>query len=207
MSPVKARGGGPAAIGPTGPAGAGPSARSGSMAREHDACMFVRYFMDLDVPFADAEAALLADPSAWLPGLVEETDAEGVHRLTSVGFGIGVHVRKRVEVEVDPPLRVPSRVVVPLRWTTGAEHSPLPSMEGDLELAPFGAGTSHLAMSGRYTPPYRAVGQALDRALLNRVAEATVRDFVQRVAEQIKRTAIRNHHPASIAAAQPSVTP
>jgi hypothetical protein len=80
-------------------------------------------------------------------------------------------------------------------------------MGGDLELAPFGPGASHLAMSGRYTPPYGAIGQALDRALLNRVAEATVRDFVQRVGEQIRYSAIRSHHPASIAAAVQSVAP
>ena len=169
--------------------------------------MFVRYFMDLDVPFDEAEAALLANPSSWLPGLVVETDEQGVHRLTSVGIGIGIHVRKRVEVEVEPPLRVPGRTVVPLRWSTGAEHSPLPSMEGDLELAPFGPGASHLAMSGRYTPPYGTVGEALDRALLHRVAEATVRDFVQRVAERIRLEAIKGHHPASIAATQGAVAP
>jgi hypothetical protein len=169
--------------------------------------MFVRYFMDLDVPFDEARVALLADPATWLPGLVEETDEAGVHRLTSVGFGLGLHFRKRVEVEIDEPLQVPGRTVVPLRWTTGAEHSPLPAMEGDLELAPFGPGASHLAMSGRYTPPYGGLGEALDRALLHRVAEATVRDFVQRVAEGIRHRAIRDRHPSAIAAGVDSVAP
>ncbi len=160
--------------------------------------MFVRYFIDLDVPFADANATLLADPASWLPDLVRETDEQGVHLLTSVGFGIGVHVRKRVEVVVEEPLTVPGRSVVPLRWSTGAEHSPLPSMEGDLELAPFGPGVTHLAMSGRYTPPFGSVGQTLDRAMLNHVAEATVRDFVERVGVRIREAASRRHHPARI---------
>ena len=71
--------------------------------------MFVRYFMDMDVPFAEANEALLADPASWLPDLARETDQEGVHLLTSVGFGMGIHVRKRVEVEVDAPLTVPGR--------------------------------------------------------------------------------------------------
>ena len=160
--------------------------------------MFVRYFMHLDVPFADANAILLADPGSWLPDLVRETDEHGVHLLTSVGFGMGVHVRKRVEVVVDEPLTVPGRTVVPLRWNTGAEHSPLPSMEGDLELAPFGADVTHLAMSGRYTPPFGSLGEALDRAMLNRVAEATVRDFVIRVAERIHEAGSRANHPAAV---------
>jgi hypothetical protein len=158
--------------------------------------MFVRYFMHIEVPFADANAILLADPGSWLPDIVRETDEQGVHLLTSVGFGIGVHVRKRVEVVVEEPLTVPGRTVVPLRWSTGAEHSPLPSMEGDLELAPFGRDVTHLAMSGRYTPPFGSVGEALDRAMLNRVAEATVRDFVERVAERLEEASAKRHHPS-----------
>jgi len=158
--------------------------------------MFVRYFVHLEGAFADANAALLDDPADWLPDLVRETDAEGVHLLTSVGFGLGVHLRKRVEVVVGEPLTVPGRTVLPLQWSTGAEHSPLPSMEGDLELAPFGPGITHLAMSGRYTPPFGQVGQALDRALLNRVAEATVRDFVRRVAERLGETTARHRDPS-----------
>jgi hypothetical protein len=71
-------------------------------------------------------------------------------------------------------------------------------MEGDLELAPFGPGVTHLAMSGRYTPPFGSVGEALDRAMLNRVAEATVRDFVQRVAERIHEAASRTNHPTRV---------
>ena len=160
--------------------------------------MFVRYFMDLDLPFDEAEAALLADPASWLPGLAEESDEEGIHRLTSVGLGVGLHIRKRVEVVVDGPLRVPGRTVIPVRWSTGREHSPLPAMEGDIELSPFGPGASHLAMSGRYTPPYGAVGLAFDRALLHRVAEATVRDFVQRIAERLRQVAVRQRHPSAV---------
>ena len=78
---------------------------------------------------------------------------QGVHLLTSVGFGIGSTCASGSR-SMWTPLTVPGRTVVPIRWSTGAEHSPLPSMEGDLELAPFGPGVTHLAMSGRYTPPF-----------------------------------------------------
>ena len=40
-------------------------------------------------------------------------------------------------------------------------------------------------MDARYRPPLALVGRALDRALLHRVAEATIKDFVDRVAERI----------------------
>ena len=42
-------------------------------------------------------------------------------------------------------------------------------------------------MSARYVPPFGAVGRALDRALLSRVAEATVKDFLDRVAGTTSR--------------------
>ena len=158
--------------------------------------MFVRYFSDLDLPFEEAEPLLLRNPSSWLPGLAEEADQHGVHLLARVGFGRGLRVRKLVEVTVGEPLRVPGRTVLPVAWTTGAEHSPLPAMEGDIELAPFGEAASQLAMSGRYTPPYGSVGAALDRALLHRVAEATVRDFVRRVARALEADAKRRRHPS-----------
>jgi hypothetical protein len=162
--------------------------------------MFVRHFVDLHVPFAEAEAILVDDTASWLPGLASESDAEGARLLARVGFGLGLHVSKRVEVLVMEPLRVPGRTVLPIRWATGADHSPLPVMEGDLELAPFGSDVCHLAMSGRYEPPFGTVGEVLDRALLHRVAEATVRDFVRRVAAALEKRCSRRKHPSTLGA-------
>jgi hypothetical protein len=42
-----------------------------------------------------------------------------------------------------------------------------------------------LCSSARYQPPLGLLGSAADRALLHRVAEATIRDFVQRLAQAI----------------------
>jgi uncharacterized membrane protein len=48
-------------------------------------------------------------------------------------------------------------------------------------------GRCQLAISARYEPPLGAVGRAIDRALLSRVAEATLKDFLDRVRESIAR--------------------
>ena len=42
-------------------------------------------------------------------------------------------------------------------------------------------------MSARYVPPLGA-GQVIDRAILYRVAEATLKDFLDRVGERSRRT-------------------
>jgi hypothetical protein len=40
-------------------------------------------------------------------------------------------------------------------------------------------------MSARYRPPLGMIGRALDKALMHRVAEATVKDFLDRVGERL----------------------
>ena len=42
-----------------------------------------------------------------------------------------------------------------------------------------------LTVAGAYRPPLGSVGKALDRALLHRVAAATIREFVAQVAARI----------------------
>ena len=41
--------------------------------------------------------------------------------------------------------------------------------------------TTQVAISARYTPPLGALGRAIDRAVLHRVAEATLKDFMDRL--------------------------
>ncbi len=55
-------------------------------------------------------------------------------------------------------------------------------LDGELEVAPLGPNLTQVGLSASYKPPRGLLGASLDRALLHRVAEATVRDFVKRVA-------------------------
>ena len=75
--------------------------------------------------------------------------------------------------------------MVPLQWTSSGATGLFPSLDADLEVAPLGPGRTQLAMSARYDPPFGPVGRAVDRAVLSRVAEATLKDFLERVAETI----------------------
>jgi len=55
----------------------------------------------------------------------------------------------------------------------------------DIEIAALGAMRTQLSMSARYRPPLGMIGRALDKALMHRVAEATVKDFLDRVGERL----------------------
>jgi hypothetical protein len=72
-------------------------------------------------------------------------------------------------------------------WSASGRVGVFPALDADLEVAELEDGRCQLAISARYEPPLGAVGRAIDRALLARVAEATLKDFLDRVRDSILR--------------------
>ena len=151
----------------------------------HPCVMFARYFVEVPLSPDDVERALARDPRRWLPGLAEGANHRGDLLLAEVGFGDVVRIKRIVVVELGDPVRTGAKTVFPLRWTASGAAGLFPSLDADLEVAPLRAGRTQLAMSARYVPPFGAVGRAIDRAVLSRVAEATLKDFLDRVADTI----------------------
>ena len=149
-----------------------------------DTCgMFIRYFVEIDAPFEAVEAAILNGPEGWIPGLAREVGDRGERLLADVGLGQpGSHLRREVTISIGEPMRFPSKTVLPMGWKPASGGRLLPGLEADIEVAPLGEHRTQLAISARYQPPLGAIGQALDRALLHRVAEGTVKDFLDRAA-------------------------
>jgi hypothetical protein len=144
--------------------------------------MFARYYVELPISPEDAERALARDPRRWLPGLAARANHRGDLLLAEVGFGEAVRIKRKVVVELRRPVRSESKTVFPLRWKASGPAGLFPSLDADLEIAPLGTGRTQLAMSARYVPPFGALGRVVDRAVLSRVAEATLKDFLDRVA-------------------------
>jgi hypothetical protein len=147
--------------------------------------MFARYFVELPISREEVERALSRDPRLWLPGLAERANHRGDLLLADVGFGEAVRIKRTVVVELGEPVRSGSKTVFPLRWAASGAAGLFPSLDADLEVAPLGPGSTQLAMSARYVPPFGSIGRVIDRAVLSRVAEATLKDFLDRVAETI----------------------
>lgn len=147
--------------------------------------MFARYFVELPISLDEIEQILAADPRRWLPGLARDANHRGDELLAEVGFGEGVRVKREVAVELGPPIRSSTKTILPLRWEAAAHPNLFPALDADLELAPLGSSRTQLAMSARYVPPLGALGRAIDRAVLSRVAEATLKDFLDGVAAAV----------------------
>jgi hypothetical protein len=147
--------------------------------------MFLRYYVELDLPAARVRAALLDSPSSWLPALADGAAERAEPLLAEVGVGpTGLRVTKRVVVRIGEPVEFPSKLSLPMTWQPGGWL--LPSLDAELELGTLGKGRTQLAISARYEPPLGTVGRTMDRLALHRVAEATVKDFLDAVAAALQ---------------------
>ena len=148
--------------------------------------MFVRYYLELPLPADKVEQALLDAPGEWLAALAGTAQQRGDGLLAQVGVGpLSQRLARRVAVTLGSPVRFPSMTSLPLSWEPVGSQGLLPRLEADLEVGPLGEGRTQLAISARYRPPLGAVGRAVDRVLLHRVAEATVKDFLDRLGAAI----------------------
>jgi hypothetical protein len=143
--------------------------------------MFARYFVELPIEPYLVERVLTDASAKWLRGLAREANHRGDTLLADVGFGVHVRIARQVVVELGAALHVSGKTVLPLRWTPTSGPGLFPALDADLELAPIAPNRTQLAMSARYAPPLGPIGQAIDRAVLYRVAEATLKDFLDRV--------------------------
>jgi hypothetical protein len=149
--------------------------------------MFLRYFIQLPLPAQQVEQALLASPATWLPHLADQAGTRGEALLAEVGIGpAGRGLRKRVQVELGPVVRQPSRTTLAMTWAPTGAGALFPVLEAELEVGALGAGRTQLALNASYRPPLGTVGHAIDRALLHRVAEATIKDFLDQTGQAIQ---------------------
>lgn len=107
---------------------------------------------------------------------------------------------KLVRVQFREPVQRGVVRVLTLRWeATGASGPIFPVLDADITLAPDGDEATLLRLDGRYGPPGGAVGAGFDRVILHRIATATVRSFLTRIAEAVTSpaTAAELSRPAS----------
>ena len=148
--------------------------------------MFARYFVELAGDRDHIERVVLDAPETWLPTHATSANHRGDRLLAEVGFGDDVRIARTVAITVGTPTRMPAKTVIPLGWSASGAGM-FPALDADLEIAPLEDGRCQLAISARYEPPLGVVGRAIDRAVLARVAEATLKDFLDRVRDSIGR--------------------
>ncbi len=110
---------------------------------------------------------------------------DGLASLIRVGpIGAVPGASKLVEVRFRDLVIHDDTAVLTLRWeATGPGGGLFPALDADITLAPAGEQATRLTLAGAYRPPLAGLGAGLDRAILHRVATATIRSLLSRVAE------------------------
>ena len=146
--------------------------------------MFIYYFVQLAHSRQQVERALLEGLDG-LPTLADVAYRRGEELRARIGPGWGP-AAKEVRLGVGTPWRGEAETTVPVTWEATGPSGLFPRMEADLVVGGLGTDLTQLALRGRYRQPLGSFGRAIDRALLHRVAEASVKDFVDRLAEAVE---------------------
>jgi len=104
----------------------------------------------------------------------------------AIRVGPAASVTRSVQVRFREVVIHDGSAVLTLRWeATGPGARMLPVLDADITICPANGNATTLRMVGVYRPPLGSLGARLDRIILSRVATATIRSFVTRVASDL----------------------
>jgi hypothetical protein len=113
-----------------------------------------------------------------------ENNLEHVMRVGP--FGGTPVVSKLVRVSFVAPVYHDGAMTLGLRWeATGFTGGLFPVLDGDLTLTRVDDDTTQLRMVASYRPPLGQLGTGLDKAILSKVAEATIRGLLRNIASDL----------------------
>ena len=147
--------------------------------------MFVGDEVVLGLSFGSAQERLanLAHGGS-LTSASEGAYGDGLAGLIRVGpLGAVPGMSKLVRVRFEEVVTRDDSALLALRWeAVGPGGGLFPALDADITLTPAGEQATRLTLAGAYRPPLAGLGAGLDRAALHRVATATARSLLRRVA-------------------------
>jgi len=157
--------------------------------------MFIADEVLLDVQYPAARerlARLVGDGLLRTSQDAYDHGAVGLERVGATGLS------KLVTVQTSELASPSESNGVAIRWQAAGPGSGLfPVLDADIMLAPADDGHTLLTLTGVYRPPLGSFGARLDRAVLHRLAAATIRNFLGRLAKDISRDNGRTGAPAA----------
>ena len=124
----------------------------------------------------------------------------GVHETTTaLEFPVaGINVAKVVTLHVGEYNDLPGRLPMgrlELRWEPADNTVLFPLIEADLEVEPVDEHRTMVSLLGLYQPPLGVIGEAVDRLMLHRLAEAAFERFFRHLLHEIVADAARIERP------------
>jgi hypothetical protein len=143
--------------------------------------MFVHYETEVHLPMAAVERGLETLRSQ-LVTMADVAYREGEELRTRVGPGA---VAKEVRLDIGTPEIHRSGLIYPVKWSAVGSEVLFPRLTAELIVSHDGPDRTRINMDGTYQPPLGQLGKVVDRVLLRRVAESTVKAWIDRLAESL----------------------
>lgn len=141
--------------------------------------MFVEYSTVVDVGIAEVEKRL----DRIRRGLDSPVDVIYQHGDGLVArVGPTTTVSRKVTLDIGAGHIHKTGLVYPVHWAARSAETLFPELTADLVLSQEGQARTRLTLKGTYQPPLGRLGRLADRAVMSRVAEATVADWMDRLA-------------------------
>jgi hypothetical protein len=90
-----------------------------------------------------------------------------------------------IDLEVGAPIDGHECTTIPMSWVATSVSPMFPRMDAEVVISPVHSSMTHLEFRGSYRPPLEGVGRLLDRFAFHRIAESTVRNFLDRLAHAV----------------------
>ena len=129
-------------------------------------------------------------------GVLQRATTVAGQRASELGATLHAHVgpidvTADVSIEVGPMDETPlpsgrPALRIPIKWHALRTARAFPVMQAELTIYPLTATETQLELAGTYEPPLGAVGRAIDSAILHKIAEASVLQFVQEIARYLR---------------------
>ena len=145
--------------------------------------MFVHYFTHVPLHLGMVEHRLDA-----LRGALEDWAGvayrEGEELRAKVGPSVGGYA-KEVRLVIGAGEIHRTGLVYPISWTATGAQSLFPKLTGELVVSHVGPEQTKLLLEATYQPPMGPLGRVVDRVVLGRFAELTVKNWVDQLAEAL----------------------
>jgi hypothetical protein len=149
-----------------------------------DPVAFLSDFVDVDLPMETVQARF-GRGDDWLLPLARRATDQGEGLVMRLAPSSGGRLGVPAKVLLGECSTVEGECLIPVRWEALVASGLFPILDGNLELSRIAVGSCRLRLSATYRPPLHALGAWLDRTILHRVAESTVRSFLHQIGENL----------------------
>lgn len=168
-----------------------PAAWPAGVSQTHDMEFFLRYFVELPLPMAAIDWALDELPPEWIVMAANKAHERGLGFMVNADPHAGADLAGAVVVVgMEPAARRGSTTLRTMAWALIGPTSAQPLLDADLEIGSIGQRRTQLAVAGRYYVPGSRTHRHPDRGTAQRVGEATIKEFVDALADLVLRRAL-----------------